>query len=57
MTDNHVVDAGVDTDVLDPENGCINYEKCGNVIPYNGKMCGECLDRVRRQDRERDDIS
>lgn len=47
----HIVDADVDTDTLDPEGGCINYEECGNIVPYNGKACGECLDRMRHNDR------
>ena len=47
----HVVDADVDTDVLATENACINYDECGNIVPYNGKACGECLDRMRHNDR------
>jgi hypothetical protein len=30
-----------------PDDACVNYERCGNVVPEGGQMCGDCLDRVR----------
>lgn len=36
-----------------PKEACINYEECGNMVPQNARICGNCLDRVRKQDRER----
>lgn len=39
-----------DTGILDepdwgnPENACVNYERCGNIVPYNGEVCADCLD-------------
>lgn len=50
---------GVDTELFDfdevpsvpPGNACINYERCGNVVPHNGQMCGECLDGRRYEGR------
>jgi hypothetical protein len=35
-----------------PENACARYEICGNTVPGRGRMCGECLDVVRANDRE-----
>lgn len=57
-THDHPADGGVDTDLFGwsesnlPENPCLNYERCGNQVPENGAICGQCLDRVRRKDRE-----
>jgi hypothetical protein len=36
-----------------PEGACVRYEVCGNIVPQNGRMCGECLDELRAADRER----
>lgn len=46
---------GVDTTLFDfgesqPDNACINYPRCENIVPRNGEMCGECLDTARRKD-------
>lgn len=35
-----------------PDDSCINYGSCGNVVPGNGQMCGPCLTAARRRDRE-----
>ncbi|MGQ5518053.1 MULTISPECIES: hypothetical protein [Halococcus] len=35
-----------------PENACVRYEVCGNVVPANGQICGSCLDTLRADDRE-----
>jgi hypothetical protein len=35
-----------------PEDACVRYEICGNVVPQNGRMCADCLDAVRAADRE-----
>lgn len=35
-----------------PENACARYEICGNIVPENGQMCGDCLDVLRAADRE-----
>lgn len=32
-----------------PENACVNYERCGNIIPNAGQMCGPCLDKSRKR--------
>lgn len=42
-------------DVETPEGACVRYESCGNVVPQNGRMCGDCLDIVRAADREQQD--
>ena len=36
-----------------PDGACIHYERCGNVVPENGRICGPCLDELRAADRER----
>jgi hypothetical protein len=48
---------GVDTTLFDfsddepkPDNACINYPRCENIVPHSGEMCGECLDSVRQAD-------
>jgi hypothetical protein len=35
-----------------PENACVRYEVCENIVPGNGQMCGDCLDELRAADRE-----
>lgn len=35
-----------------PEDACVNYERCQNIVPHNGEMCGDCLDDARRKRRE-----
>jgi hypothetical protein len=35
-----------------PEDACARYEVCGNIVPQNGQMCGDCLDELRAKDRE-----
>lgn len=34
-----------------PEDACVNWERCHNLVPHNGQMCGECLDEARAEDR------
>lgn len=38
-----------------PEGACIRFEICGNVVPADGQICGDCLDDVRADDREQRD--
>lgn len=45
----HIVDTDVSPEAIKPPDACVRYEQCGNVIPHNGKMCGECLDRIRHE--------
>lgn len=46
-----VVSEGVLVKMSDsiPDNACTNYGRCGNVVPHNGQMCSECLDRARKE--------
>lgn len=30
-----------------PEDACYYYETCGNIVPHEGEICAECLDRIR----------
>jgi hypothetical protein len=53
----HPADGGVEVDLFEwtdedptPENACINYNRCGNVVPASGQMCGKCLDKLRHQE-------
>lgn len=44
---------GVDTrilngaEVLVPENACKKYERCQNIVPGRGEICGEHLDEAQ----------
>jgi hypothetical protein len=38
-----------------PEDTCVRYEVCGNIVPAGGQMCADCLDDVRAADREERD--
>lgn len=53
-TDEHVVDANpqltLETYADAPDGACVRWEQCGNEVPGNGKMCGECLDDIRREE-------
>lgn len=33
-----------------PEGACVRFESCANVVPANGRICGDCLDAVRARD-------
>jgi hypothetical protein len=46
----HIVDTDVPQTALVPDDACIRYRQCGNTIPHNGAMCGECLDELRHTD-------
>lgn len=50
MHDKHIVETDVRPEAIIPRNACVNYGVCGNTIPHNGKMCGECLDALRHED-------
>jgi predicted nucleic acid-binding Zn ribbon protein len=50
MPDEHITDTDVPPEAVIPRNACVNYRVCGNTIPYNGQMCGECLGILRRED-------
>jgi hypothetical protein len=45
------VDDVLEADLSDfgvrPEDACIGYDQCGNLVPGNGEICGPCLDEVR----------
>ncbi len=36
-----------------PDGACIRYERCENIVPENGRICGPCPDELRTADRER----
>lgn len=46
----------VDTEALsmttepEPDNACMNFERCGNTVPHGGEICPECLDEARHAD-------
>jgi len=46
--------AGIDTNLLNvveepvPENACVKYERCRNVVPGRGEVCGNCLDKAQK---------
>lgn len=31
----------------EPDDACVNYESCGNVVPHRGMICPDCLDKAR----------
>ena len=35
-----------------PDNACVRYEICSNVVPEGGQMCADYLDELRARDRE-----
>lgn len=52
MPETHIVDTDVSPQAIIPRNACVNYRICGNTIPHNGQMCGECLDALRHEDSD-----
>lgn len=52
-SEKHPAEGGVDLDALSmtnpsvPDGACVNFEKCGNMVPGNGQMCGKCTDEAR----------
>lgn len=46
-----------DNVMTEPDDACVNYDNCGNVVPHNGQMCGPCLAAARRSGRGTDNVS
>lgn len=52
MSPDHIVDSNPQVKLAayeePPDDACVQWEQCQNRVPENGKMCGDCLDTVRR---------
>lgn len=49
MTQTNVPDIDELARSIAPDGACVNYDECGNTVPGNGMMCGDCLDEARRK--------